>query len=355
MTYGLSSPFSILIVAALTQILTLVVVADKSQVPCYFIFGDALVDVGNNNALVTVSKANYPPYGIDFPQGITGRFTNGETIADIIGRLLGFVNFIQPYATVTDQDINKGVNYGSAGSGIRDETGSHLGDRFSLSKQILNHVKIISRLALLQHNNTFTHEYLKKCIYVSIIGNDDYINNYLMPNNYPTSRIFTIDQYATALVRQYSQQLTSLYKLGARKIAVFGLGPIGCTPTEIARFGTDGKPCVDSINEAINLFNLRLKPLVNELNNNFSDARFTFINVTISPSATQEVGPCCQVREDGQCVPNSIPCPNRNMTVFYDGFHPTKITNMGIASRSYKAASPMDASPYDINHLAQLK
>ena len=37
------------------------------QVPCYFIFGDSLSDSGNNNLLVTKAKANFKPYGIDFP------------------------------------------------------------------------------------------------------------------------------------------------------------------------------------------------------------------------------------------------------------------------------------------------
>lgn len=59
-----------------------------SQVPCFFIFGDSLVDSGNNNNLATRAKANYEPYGIDFPQGIpTGRFTNGLTTADFLGML----------------------------------------------------------------------------------------------------------------------------------------------------------------------------------------------------------------------------------------------------------------------------
>jgi hypothetical protein len=31
-----------------------------------FIFGDSLVDAGNNDYLVTLSKANAPPYGVDF-------------------------------------------------------------------------------------------------------------------------------------------------------------------------------------------------------------------------------------------------------------------------------------------------
>jgi len=58
------------------------------QVPCYFIFGDSLVDNGNNNYIVSLARANYPPYGIDFAGGPSGRFTNGLTTVDVIGKLL---------------------------------------------------------------------------------------------------------------------------------------------------------------------------------------------------------------------------------------------------------------------------
>ena len=57
----------------------------QQQVPCLFVFGDSSSDAGNNNNLVTLAKSNYPPYGIDFPKGPTGRFTNGRTIVDFIG------------------------------------------------------------------------------------------------------------------------------------------------------------------------------------------------------------------------------------------------------------------------------
>lgn len=52
--------------------------------PANFVFGDSLVDAGNNNYIVSLSKADYMPNGIDFG-GPTGRFTNGRTIVDIIG------------------------------------------------------------------------------------------------------------------------------------------------------------------------------------------------------------------------------------------------------------------------------
>ena len=52
---------------------------------CNFVFGDSLVEVGNNNYIVSLSKANYEPNGIDFGRP-TGRYTNGRTILDILGK-----------------------------------------------------------------------------------------------------------------------------------------------------------------------------------------------------------------------------------------------------------------------------
>lgn len=58
----------------------------KRLVPALYVFGDSSVDAGNNNNLNTPAKANAFPYGIDFNNHSTGRFTNGKTLADIIGK-----------------------------------------------------------------------------------------------------------------------------------------------------------------------------------------------------------------------------------------------------------------------------
>lgn len=65
-----------------------VAVSRKEMVPAMFIFGDSLIDNGNNNNLASFAKANYYPYGIDFNGGPTGRFSNGYTMVDEIGLLL---------------------------------------------------------------------------------------------------------------------------------------------------------------------------------------------------------------------------------------------------------------------------
>lgn len=56
-----------------------------------FVFGDSLVEVGNNNYITSLSKANYMPNGIDFGMP-TGRYTNGRTIVDILGKSFVILN-----------------------------------------------------------------------------------------------------------------------------------------------------------------------------------------------------------------------------------------------------------------------
>lgn len=56
-------------------------------VPAIITFGDSVVDVGNNDYVHTIFKANYPPYGRDFKNHeATGRFCNGKLATDITGK-----------------------------------------------------------------------------------------------------------------------------------------------------------------------------------------------------------------------------------------------------------------------------
>ncbi|KAM7505880.1 hypothetical protein LguiB_004784 [Lonicera macranthoides] len=209
----------------------------------------------------------------------------------VSAELLGFEDYIPPFATARGINILKGVNYASGGAGIRAETGQNLGDRISLDTQLTNHRTTISRIASLQGNKNFTKEYLKKCIYTVAMGSNDYINNYLMPNNYTSSSLYTPDQYAAALVQQYSNQLMTLHSYGARKVAVFGLGPIGYIPEQVAIFGTKGSAYSEVINNEVQLFNDRLKPLIDELNKKLADAHFIYVNLTsISSGYLSSIG-----------------------------------------------------------------
>lgn len=82
------------------------------------------------------------------------------------------------------------------------------GPVISMDMQLQNHQNTASRIAkILGNSEESAAKHLSKCIYSVGIGNNDYINNYLLPQFYPTNSSYTPDQYATVLIQQYSLQL----------------------------------------------------------------------------------------------------------------------------------------------------
>ncbi|XP_058201134.1 GDSL esterase/lipase At4g16230-like isoform X2 [Rhododendron vialii] len=253
------------------------------NVPANFVFGDSLVEVGNNNYIVSLSKANFIPNGIDFGKP-TGRYTNGRTIVDIVGQEIGLKDFTPPYLdpTTTGPVVLQGVSYASGGGGI------------------LNH----------------------------------------------TGKIFR------------------LYNMGARKIIVVNVGPIGCIPYQREINPSAGENCVAFPNELAQMFNAPLKDLVAELSANLKGATFIYADVyRIVDDIVQnyksygfeiENSACCAVagKFGGliPCGPKSKVCPDRSKYVFWDPYHPTDATNVIIAKRLMDGDSD-DISPVNIRHL----
>ncbi|KAG1346564.1 putative GDSL esterase/lipase [Cocos nucifera] len=177
------------------------------QVPCYFIFGDSLVDNGNNNYIASLARANYLPYGIDFSGGPSGRFSNGLTTVDVIAQQLGFDDFIPPYAATRGEALLAGANFASAAAGIREETGQQLGGRISFGGQLQNYQAAVQEVVNVLGDEVSAANYLSKCIFSVGMGSNDYLNNYFMPVFYSSSRQYTPEQYADVLIGQYSQQI----------------------------------------------------------------------------------------------------------------------------------------------------
>ncbi|KAJ4901548.1 GDSL esterase/lipase [Raphanus sativus] len=342
-------------------------VASDPIAPCYFIFGDSLVDNGNNNQLNSLARANYFPYGIDFSFGPTGRFSNGKTTVDVITELLGFDDYITPYAAARGEDILRGVNYASAAAGIREETGRQLGGRIAFAGQVANHVNTVSQVVNILGDENQASSYLSKCIYSIGLGSNDYLNNYFMPTFYSTGNQFSPESFSDDLIARYTEQLRILYNNGARKFALIGVGAIGCSPNELAQNSRDGRTCDERINSANRIFNSKLISMVDNFNQNTPDAKFTYINaygifqdIVTNPARygfTVTNAGCCGVgRNNGQitCLPGQAPCLNRNEYVFWDAFHPGEAANVIIGTRSFKREAASDAHPYDIQQLATL-
>ncbi|KAL4600264.1 hypothetical protein ACB092_11G186100 [Castanea dentata] len=237
---------------------------------------------------------------------------------------------------------------------------SQEGDWISLDRQFLNHQVTISNIKILLGNNeSLATAYLNKCIYSIAIGSNDYLNNYFLPQFYPTRRIYNQEQYATIIVQQLSQQLL----LGPLKIALFGLGFLGYTLVELTMCRNNSS-CVYNINNAVALFNDKVVTLVNNFNNNLTNAKFIYINtIEISLSSSTSEGsiitnvPCCEVLKNPQpqakCISFGTACSNRSQYSFWDAVHPTEVGYAVYGGRVYRAQSPADAYPHDIEHLSQ--
>ena len=120
-----SSVVSTALVVAVASALLLRAAPTASAARAFFVFGDSLVDNGNNNYLMTTARADAPPYGIDFPTHMpTGRFSNGLNIPDIISEYLGSqpaLPYLSPY--LRGENLLVGANFASAGVGILNDTG----------------------------------------------------------------------------------------------------------------------------------------------------------------------------------------------------------------------------------------
>ncbi|MED6222896.1 hypothetical protein PIB30_068878 [Stylosanthes scabra] len=330
-----------------------------------FVFGDSLVDNGNNNYLVSLAKANYVPYGIDTSWGPTGRFSNGKMLVDLLGEFFGHPYLPSFAATQNqDKDITWGVNYASAAAGIFDETGRHLGQRITFNGQVQNFQTTINQLKATMNDMNLS-QYLANSLALVNHGSNDYINNYLLPGLYSSSFLYDPTTYADILIKQYKTQILSLHDLGLRKFLLAAVGPLGCIPNQISRGFFPTGACKDEVNTMVILFNDRLKSLVDELNTQYSGSSifvygntFAALMEIIQDPTTHGLvttnRACCGIgRFQGSisCLPFSIPCSNRDQYVFWDAFHPSEAVDRILALRAFNG-STSDVHPVNVSQMA---
>ncbi|GMH28880.1 hypothetical protein Nepgr_030723 [Nepenthes gracilis] len=318
-------------------------VEPRPLAPALYVFGDSLFDSGNNNYLPTLMKANYPPYGLNFPGGATGRFTNGRTVADFLAEYLR-LPYPPPYIGPPRGNWLTGFNYASGSCGILPETGSIFGICLNLDAQInLFQLTVERQLPYNFKSKKELSKYLAKSIFIVSAGSNDYLNNYLLP--YGSSQHYTPLQFSQLLIDSFFQKLQRLYNLGARKVVVFELGPIGCVPYVVNRLKYGHKEkCDDHVNELIFLFNHRLGNMVQRLSYTLKGSNFVLgrenrlgYDAIINPAKyglTDCRNSCCRTLLNGStCIPDLTACSDPYGHYFWDDFHPTEAIYSVLASR----------------------
>ncbi|PQQ09070.1 hypothetical protein Pyn_00070 [Prunus yedoensis var. nudiflora] len=182
-------------------VLVFTVAHGDPPVPAVIIFGDSLVDVGNNYNLTTLVKANFPPYGRVFiTHRPTGRFSNGKLATDFTADYLGFTSYPPSYLSQEAKGVNTltGVNFASAASGYCDNT-ARLYGTISLTQQLNNYREyqneVVSMVGRAKANAIFSG-----AIHLLSAGTSDFIQNYYIN----PLLVFSPDQFSDILMISYS-------------------------------------------------------------------------------------------------------------------------------------------------------
>ncbi|KAK4487620.1 hypothetical protein RD792_005726 [Penstemon davidsonii] len=342
-------------------LLALTSMASQADARAFFVFGDSLVDNGNNNYLITSARADSPPYGIDYPSHRpTGRFSNGLNIPDIISEQMGMEPTL-PYLSplLRGESLLVGANFASAGVGILNDTGI----------QFLNIIRIGVQLEYFEQYQTRvdgligseqTQALVNQALVLITLGGNDFVNNYYLVPFSARSRQFSLPDFVQYLISEYRKVLRKLYDLGARRVLVTGTGPLGCVPAELAQRSRTGE-CAVELMRAAGLFNPQLTEMLSNLNNEIGADVFIAANTyemhmdfVSNPQAygfiTSKIACCGQGPYNGigLCTPLSNLCPNRDVYAFWDPFHPSERANRIIVQQiltgDNKYMSPMNLS-----------
>lgn len=328
-----------------------------------FVFGDSLVDVGNNNYIVTLATANHPPYGIDYPLGPTGRFSNGRIVPDLLAEKIGIAH-APPYLAPTTKGpaILQGVNFASAGAGILDSTGYEYIGRIPMNQQLQYITNTRAQIVELVGENQ-TEAIFANALFIVNMGTNDYDNNYLLTGS-TTSIKYNPQQFQDLLISTYAQQLTTLYNLGGRKFMVCGVGPLGCIPSQIVQnsLNQNGQ-CVEFINAYVQGFNAALRPMLQQLTATLLGATFTYANsYDLGMSYINNPGTygfatvddaCCGLGPYKALIPcfeGVSYCSDRRDHLFWDPYHPTEASNI-FSANAFFSGGPEIMYPVNVQQL----
>ncbi|KAI7993258.1 GDSL esterase/lipase 7 [Camellia lanceoleosa] len=277
-----------------------------------YVFGDSIVDYGRKTQHETGMKAGYRPYGTEcIWTTVPFQFTNGQTFPEIIASSLNLSSPISfdefNYASATAS--GNGVNYASASAGILPETGSALGRNYCMEQQIGFFRETVEKH--LRPNFPTTNmlsEYLSSAIFLINIGTSDYIHNYLQPKNYNSSHRYNGKDFAELLTKKLGKHLEDLYNLGARKIIIFQIGPLGCFPYIINKLKPESR-CDEDVNKLVSIFNDKLDATLKELSQKLVGSTFviartfdlmkSMIEYPFNFGFKEARWPCCKTEENG--------------------------------------------------------
>ncbi|XP_056170080.1 GDSL esterase/lipase 5-like [Syzygium oleosum] len=327
-----------------------------------FIFGDSINDAGTNNYINTTAdfRANFPPYGETFFHHPTGRFSDGRLIADFIAEHAK-LPLIPPYLQKKDGELMGGANFASAGAGALVDTYKGFVVDFKMQLKQLRQLKKKLRK---KGGSEKAKRIIKEGVYLISIGSNDY----LMPLVY-TPALFqsiSMEDYVGMVIGNITTVLKGIYKVGGRKFAVIGIGPLGCVPG--VRALTRNGSCSGEANKLAKLHNTALTSILTKLETQLQGFEYSYFDLYTSGSERirypskygfkEAENACCgsgPYRANSTCggkrgVKEYSLCRRPEKYVFFDTYHPSERANQQFAQLMWNG-SPSVVRPHNLEAL----
>ncbi|CAM0879993.1 unnamed protein product [Alopecurus aequalis] len=309
----------------------------KTVPPALVVFGDSIVDPGNNNAINTIVKANFPPYGHDFGQDHrpTGRFCNGRIPTDFIASKLGLKELLPAYLSpnLTKHDLLTGVSFASGGTGY-DPLTAQLASVISMTDQLRMFDDYKQRVRAAA-GDAALHAILTKGVFAVCAGSDDVANTYFTMR---ARSDYSHDSYAALMVSHASAFLDGLLAAGARRVAIINMPPIGCVPSQRTLSGGLARGCAEGHNEIATMVNAGMRDSVRELKARYPGARVVLMDIygylldmMLRPGSygfsESTLGCCGTGMMEVSVLCNGVTsavCGDVKDYLFWDSYHPTE-------------------------------
>ncbi|XP_010273653.1 PREDICTED: GDSL esterase/lipase 5-like [Nelumbo nucifera] len=332
----------------------------KNRVP-FFIFGDSLVDAGNNNYIntSTLFQANFWPYGETSFQYPSGRFSDGRLSPDIIAEYAN-IPFIPPFLHPGVHRFSDGANFASVGAGALVETFRGLVINLNTQLSYFKKVAIGLREEL---GDGEAEKLFSRAVYLISIGGNDYMFPFLNNSSIPES---SQAQYVGTVIGNLSSVIQEIYKIGGRKFGLIRMSPLGCVPGVRITKPENKGACLQEALTLAELHNKALSELLRKLEIQLPEFKYsnydfyTFIDQRMKyPSkygfkegenACCGTGPFRGVPSCGgrRTVKEYQLCDNPNDYVFWDAFHLTDKAYQQMAEQMWSGTSPVVEGNYNM-------
>ncbi|GAV75292.1 Lipase_GDSL domain-containing protein, partial [Cephalotus follicularis] len=291
-----------------------------------FVFGDSYVDTGNWGKFANSWKE---PYGITFPGKPVGRFSDGRVLTDYIASFLGIRTPVA-YSEKVQSNLKHGINFAYGGTGVFDT--------------LIPAPNMTTQIRFFQHllkDKVYTkHDLRSSVALVSVAGND--YAAYILRNG----SLEGISTFTKSLIKQLAVDLKQIHRLGVKKIAITGIGPVGCLPLSTAPHSYSD--CNETFNLLAKFHNQILHQAVKNLNKESKKCVFVTLDIysafmsaikkqktqagKLKSKYTNPLKPCCvgitnrdtcgSVDEKG--TKKYVVCKNPKLSFFWDAVHPSQ-------------------------------